>query len=433
MTPSDIPALLARIAAEDGAIGSFWQVDDAGALVAAKASAARRAAGTTLGPLDGIAIAVKDNVDVAGLRTTAGIAAFRHAIAQQDAPVVRRLRQAGMVILGKAAMHEGALGATTDTPGFGRCMNPLRTGYTPGGSSGGSGAAVAAGFAPLAIGTDTMGSVRLPAAYCGVVGLKPTAGLVGRSGVVPLSPRLDHVGVLARTLEAAALGLEAIAGDDPDDPEARPTPAGWRALPSTPANPRGLRIGLPESVQAAPMEGAVRTAWEDAQQRLREAGATLTPVAVPGWDLTASRRAGLLLIEAEAAALHPALIEDAAAATPEFRAALAYGRDAGAVRLVKALFRLAEVKAGALRALDDCDLLLMPTAPQRAFAHGTPAPVDQADFTALANIAGLPSIALPWPASDGGLPCSIQLVGPAYAEQAICALAAWLVAAVRAP
>ncbi len=420
MTPSDIPALLARIAAEDGAIGSFWQVDRDGALAA-------RAA--TDGPLDGIAIGIKDNVDVAGLRTTAGIAAFRHRVADRDAPVVRRLRDAGLVILGKLAMHEGALGATTDTPGFGRCMNPLRAGYTPGGSSGGSGAAVAAGFVPLAIGTDTMGSVRLPAAYCGVIGLKPTSGLVSRTGVVPLSPRLDHVGILAATVEGAALALEAMAGDDPEDPDSRPAPPGWRALPAQPATPRGLRIGLPEPVLAAPMEPAIRTAWEEAQARLRDAGALLDPVAVPGWDLTATRRAGLLLIEAEAAALHPALVDDPEAATSGFRAALAYGRDANGARIAKALFRLAEARAGALRALDQCDLLLMPTAPQRAFPHGTPAPVDQADFTALANVAGLPAIALPWAAADGGLPCSIQIVGRAHAEQAVCALAEWLVRA----
>ncbi|WP_203074545.1 amidase [Falsiroseomonas ponticola] len=420
MTPSDIPALLARIAAEDGAIGSFWQVDRDGALAATPAGR---------GPLDGVAIGIKDNVDVAGLRTTAGIAAFRHRLADRDAPVVRRLREAGLVILGKLAMHEGALGATTDTPGFGRCMNPLRPGYTPGGSSGGSGAAVAAGFVPLAVGTDTMGSVRLPAAYCGVIGLKPTSGLVGRSGVVALSPRLDHVGILAASIEGAALGLEAMAGDDPDDPDSRPTPPGWRALPAAPADPRGLRIGLPEPVLAAPMEPAIRAAWEQAQARLREAGAILAPVSVPGWELTATRRAGLLLIEAEAAALHPALVDGPEAATPGFRAALAYGRDAKGVRIAQALFRLAEARAGALRALDRCDLLLMPTAPQRAFPHGAPVPVDQADFTALANVAGLPALAFPWPAPDGDLPCSLQLMGPAYGEQAICALADWLLRA----
>jgi aspartyl-tRNA(Asn)/glutamyl-tRNA(Gln) amidotransferase subunit A len=332
---------------------------------------------------------------------------------------VAGLRRAGALILGKVAMHEGALGATTDVPR--PCHNPLRQGFTPGGSSGGSAAAVAAGFAELAIGTDTMGSVRIPAAYCGVVGLKPTSGLVSRSGVVPLSPALDHVGMLARTPRMAARGLEAMVGDDATDAACRPAPRGWHAVPKGEAPLHGLRVGLPQPLHAAPMEPAIRLAWEQAAQRLRDFGATVIDIGVPGWDPGTTRRAGLLLIEAEAAALHEALIEDPAATSPGFRAALQYGRDAGTVRLARAQFRLAEARAGALRALDACDALLMPTAPQRAFAFGTPTPADQADFTALANIAGLPAIAVPWPAA--GLPASVQIVGRAYAEAQIVGLA----------
>lgn len=364
------------------------------------------------GPLSGLTLAVKDNVDVAGMPTTAGFAGYAGRMATQDAPCVAGLRAAGAEILGKVAMHEGALGATTDVPRL--CHNPLRRGFTPGGSSGGSGAAIAAGLADLAIGTDTMGSVRIPAAYCGVVGLKPTAGLVSRSGVVPLSPALDHVGMLARTPRLAAQGLEAMVSDDPTDPASRPAPAGWRAVPQVAPTLHGLRIGLPQPVRDAPKEDALRGAWDATAERLRDLGASVVPVDVPGWECGAARRAGLLLIEAEAAALHEALIADPAATSPGFRAALQYGRDAGTVRLARALFRLAEVRAGALRALDACDLLLMPTAPQRAFSFGTPTPPDQADFTALANIAGLPAIAIPWPAD--GLPASVQLVGHPHAE-----------------
>jgi aspartyl-tRNA(Asn)/glutamyl-tRNA(Gln) amidotransferase subunit A len=369
------------------------------------------------GALAGLTLAVKDNVDVAGMPTTAGFAGMRR-MAEDDAPCVAALRAAGVAILGKVAMHEGALGATTDVPRL--CHNPLRHGFTPGGSSGGSGAAIAAGLADLAIGTDTMGSVRIPAAYCGVVGLKPTAGLVSRHGVVPLSPALDHVGMLARTPRLAARGLQAMVTDDPRDTASRPAPAGWRAATDA-VTLAGLRVGLPEPILAAPMESAIRAAWDEAAQRLRDLGATVAPVAVPGWDPGATRRTGLLLIEAEAAALHEALIADPAATSPGFRAALQYGRDAGTVRLARALFRLAEVRAGALRALDACDVLLLPTVPQRAFAFGTPTPPDQADFTALANIAGLPAIAIPWPADD--LPASVQLVGRAYDEARIVGVA----------
>ncbi len=371
------------------------------------------------GPLAGLTLAGKDNVDVAGMPTTAGFAGHAGRIATEDAPCVAALRAAGVAILGKVAMHEGALGATTDVPRL--CHNPLRHGFTPGGSSGGSGAAVAAGLADLAIGTDTMGSVRIPAAYCGVVGLKPTAGLVSRHGVVPLSPALDHVGMLARTPRLAARGLQAMVTDDPRDPASRPAPADWSAVPAAAPTLGGLRIGLPEPVLAAPMLSAIRTAWDEAALRLRELGAIVSPVAVPGWEPGATRRAGLLLIEAEAAALHEALIADPDATSPGFRAALQYGRDAGTVRLARALFRLSEARAGALRALDACDLLLMPTAPQRAFAFGTPTPPDQADFTAIANIAGLPAIAIPWRSDD--LPASVQIVGRPYDEARVVGLA----------
>jgi aspartyl-tRNA(Asn)/glutamyl-tRNA(Gln) amidotransferase subunit A len=377
------------------------------------------------GPLAGITCAVKDNIDVAGMPTTAGFAGGAGRIARADAPAVAGLRRAGAAILGKVAMHEGALGATTDVPRL--CHNPLRHGFTPGGSSGGSAAAVAAGLAELAIGTDTMGSVRIPAAYCGVVGLKPTAGLVPRGGVVPLSPTLDHLGTLARMPRLAAMGLEAMVSDDPADPASRPAPAGWRAVPDAAPTIAGLRIGLPQPVLDAPMESPLRAAWNEAAGRLRALGATVAPVAVPGWEPGPTRRAGLLVTEAEAAALHEALLAEPDAVSAGFRAALVYGRDAGAVRLARATFRLAEARAGALRALDACDLLLMPTAPQRAFAHGAPVPPDQADFTALANVAGLPAIAIPWAAE--GLPASVQIVGRAHAE----ALVAGVAEALGAP
>ncbi len=394
-----------EIARRDAALGIFWHLAPQPPAVG--------------GPLAGLTLAVKDNVDVVGMPTTAGIAAFAKRIAAQDAPCVAGLRRAGAQILGKVAMHEGALGATTDAPRL--CQNPLRPGFTPGGSSGGSGAAIAAGFADLAIGTDTMGSVRIPAAYCGVVGLKPTAGLVSRTGVVPLSPRLDHVGMLAATPHLAARGLEAMVGDDPADPASRPAPRDWHAVPRQSATVAGLRIGLPQPALAAPMEDPVRTAWEEAAARLRDLGAIVAPVHVLGWDPSPTRRAGLLWIEAEAAALHEALIDDPAGATPAFRAALDYGRKLTGIRLARAQFRLDEARAGILRALDSCDLLLLPAAPQRAFAHGTPVPSDQADFCAIANIAGLPALALPWPAP--GLPASIQLLGRAHAEAALVGIA----------
>jgi aspartyl-tRNA(Asn)/glutamyl-tRNA(Gln) amidotransferase subunit A len=401
----------AAIAARDAAIGAFWHIDPGPC----------RDGG---GPLAGAAVAVKDNIAVAGMPWTAGLAAHRHRIAADDAPCIAALRRAGASILGKTAMDEGALGATGDAPGFAPCRNPLAPDCSPGGSSGGSAAAVAAGFARMAVGTDTMGSVRIPAAYCGVVGLKPTAGLVGRSGVEPLSDTLDTVGAIAAKPEEAGLLLEALVAPDTEDPLWRPAPPAWSAHG---AAPRALRIGLAVPGIGVPVEDAVAEGLARAVRRLSDAGHVLSDIALPRWDPGATRRAGLLLCEAEAAASHAALLDDPAAASTAYRAALAYGRNAGAIRIVRALDRLAWARAAAFAALDACDVLLMPTAPQRAFLRGTPAPANQADLTALANAAGLPAIAVPVPLAEG-LPASVQLLGRPYAEAVLVGLGAQIMA-----
>jgi aspartyl-tRNA(Asn)/glutamyl-tRNA(Gln) amidotransferase subunit A len=387
---------IAAIEARDGDIRAVWHLD-------------RSAKGDW-------PILVKDNIAVDGMPWTAGLAAHAQRIAEADAPCIAALRRAGATILGKLAMHEGALGATSDTPRA--CFNPRRAGFTPGGSSGGSGAAVAAGYVRAAIGTDTMGSVRIPAAYCGVVGLKPTAGLVGRSGVTPLSMTLDTVGVVAATPREALAALAAMVAPDEADPAWLPAPAGWDAVADF--EPR-LARALP--AWSAPMEGAVADALRAALAGLRPADA-----AMPLWRPGAARRAGLLLVEAEGAVAHAALLDDPAAASAGFRAALAYGRDAGTARLVRALEEIARARAAAWRALAEADALVLPTAPQRAFPQGAATPADQADFTALANLAGLPAIAFPVPAPDGGLPASLQLIGPPWSEGRLVAIAERLMA-----
>ncbi len=395
---------LANIARRDGAVRAIWHLDPK-----ARAGA---------GALAGVPVLVKDNVAVAGMPWTAGLAAFDTRVADADAPCVAGLRGAGAVILGKVALHEGALGATTSTPR--RCDNPLAPGFTPGGSSGGSGAAVGAGFAALAIGTDTMGSVRIPAAYCGVVGFKPTAGLIGRSLVTPLSLTLDTVGMIARTVREAAAGLAAMAVPDEDDPGWVPAPRGWSVMPAATGT---ILLGLPDPAWQAPMEDGVRAASEAALARIRATGVRCEAIAMPGWAPGLARRAGLLLSEAEAALDHAALIDDPHAASEAYRAALRFGRDAGTARLARALRVLAATRSAALRALSHCDALLLPTAPQRAFPHGAAVPDDQADFTALANIAGLPALSFPVPAMDGGLPGSLQIVGHAWDEARLVAIA----------
>lgn len=401
----------------------YVTVDAPGALEAARASDRRRAAGPALGPLDGVTLGVKDNIDVAGLPTTAGFGAFRTRVAERDAAVVRRLRRAGAVILGKLNMHEGALGATTDNPAYGRCANPLAPGCTPGGSSGGSGAAVAGGLAAVSLGSDTMGSVRIPAAYCGVWGLKPTAGLVGRSGGVPLSWTLDTIGPLARGAVDLSALIEVMAGADADDPRSLDAPQGWTARVEG-CDLAGLALGLPSAVDAVPCEPAVRAAFAALVDRLRAAGAAVRAVDIPGWDPGAVRRAGLLVSEAEVGALlGPRLDADPAGFSAPFRNLVDYGRRASAERLAGAYHRLDTVGLAARRALAGFDALLLPTTPHRAFPHGQPAPASQADFTALANAAGLPAVAFPIPCPAGGPPASAQLVGGRFREGRLLSIA----------
>jgi aspartyl-tRNA(Asn)/glutamyl-tRNA(Gln) amidotransferase subunit A len=277
-------------------------------------------------------VAVKDNIDVAGLPTRNGLA--DGPVAAEDAPLVARLRAAGWGIAGKTRMDEAAFGATGLNPHHGRTENPAHPGHSPGGSSAGSAAAVAAGLADAALGTDTMGSVRIPAAYCGVIGLKPGRGVLPMAGVAPLSPTLDHAGLFAR--DAATLA----------------------AL---------LRVFLPERgfgpsrvVEAEPQDDAVR-------------------------------RAALLVVEVEAAAVHAATPGLSAAA----RAAFAYGHDAGAARLMRAVRTLRAAEAALLERLRDADLVASPTVPAPAFAWADGPPADQARHVALANWAGLPAISLP--------------------------------------
>ncbi|MEM8662649.1 MAG: amidase [Pseudomonadota bacterium] len=419
----EVRRALADIAAQDGRFRAFISVDQEGAVEAARAATERRREGHSLGPLDGVPVAVKDNLKARGTITTGGHSSAGLLPDKEDATVVAGLRRAGAVIVGKANLHEGALGATNANPHHGDAINPLAEGHTPGGSSGGSAAAVAAGFVPVALGTDTMGSVRIPAACCGLLGLKPTRGLVGRTGLSPLSPTLDTIGPIARSVAGLAAALSAIVLEDENDPD-------WlqpqqRHPPRMPEHVASLRIGVPTNIQSVEMEPAVRDAFSRAQAAMAATGASVEAVEIAGWEPGAARRAGLLIAEAEAAmSLGEAIEREPERFGAEFRQLVEYGSAVPAVRLAAAYNTVRRVGSSAQKTLCAVDILLMPTAPQQAFPHGEPVPANQADLTALANFAGLPALALPVPCD--GLPASVQLVGPQWSEAALLGYAAQL-------
>ena len=362
--------------------------------------------------LAGSSFAAKDNFDVAGLPAASGLRALAR-VPSRDAAVVAGLRAAGLACLGKLNMHPMALGASNHNLDYGNCFNPVRAGFTPGGSSGGSGAAVAAGLCGLALGSDTMGSVRIPAAYCGVVGFKPSHETLGLDGVDPLCRWLDHAGLLARSVEdiAAALGILA-----PHlQPVAQPAPARWR-------------IGVVQDLPALGASQEVCAAFDAALIRLQGSLPLDTvPVRLAAGDLGACRRAGLLLCEAE---LHhrlaPLLQEQPGALPADLLAMMRYIERKSALDLGRAVAQAARAGEQLDTLLQGLDAVLLPTAPQVAFAMDSPAPHNQADFTAMANMNGAPAISLPLPVPAGALPVGLQAIGLRGHDQTLLQLAALL-------
>ena len=397
-------AHLARIAQRNPRLHAFVHVCTDLALQQAQASAQRWAKGLPLGPLDGVPLALKDNIDVVGMPCTAGTAAYAQRRPQQDAPVYVKLRDAGMVLLGKLNMHEAALGATTDNPVYGRCINPQREGYTPGGSSGGSAAAVADHLCPLAMGTDTMGSVRIPAAYCGVLGLIPTRQRLNMQGIVPLSPTLDVAGPLARTgrdlAEAAACLL------------------GLSRAPETSTNIwQGLRVGVLPQASEVEMDAAVHQAWQNTQARLQARGAQVRTLQWPAWVPAASRLHALLMSEWEGAEYWmDALGPELTGLSPGLQKMLNYGARLSPEKRATSRSAILGMRAQASDLFADVDVLLLPTTPHTSFAHTEAAPASQADWACLANILGAPALSFPCPTD--GLPVSCQwLAAPGQDEK----------------
>lgn len=415
-------AYLSRIARLDPLVGAYTDLDAEGARAAAAEAGERRAAGAPLSPIDGVPVAVKANVAVAGRAWTNGIGAYRDRMAETDAACVSALRAAGAVVLGSVNMEEGALGTLTDNPWYGRTHNPWKYGHTPGGSSGGSGAAVAAGLCAAALGTDTLGSVRIPSGYSGVYGHKPTQGLISTEGVDSLSWTFDTVGVHARSAEDCAMLFAAAASGELAAELAELAPA---------AQLRDAPIAALDADTIDDLQPAVVRAYARSLDQARRAGLSVETIRLD-LDLTAARRLALAVVTAEGRAAHAEALEAAPDGFSEsFRKLLAWGADKPSWTLARAYRSLGVVQEELQEALSPYAALITPVAPQAAFAHGAGSPVGQANLTAIANVAGLPAAAFPVGLDDDGLPLSCQAI--AWDDATALGLAALLGKPLGAP
>jgi aspartyl-tRNA(Asn)/glutamyl-tRNA(Gln) amidotransferase subunit A len=409
---------LERIAARNPALNAFISVFASQSLDEARVLDDERRRGTVRGPLHGLPISIKDLIDVQGAPTTAASRVREGHVAGADATVVARLREAGAIIIGKTNLHEFALGTTSDESAFGPARNPYDLARSSGGSSGGSAAAVAACLGWASIGTDTGGSIRIPAAACGVVGLKPSFGDISTDGVVPLSASLDHVGPIARTISDAWDIYDVLAG--------------IAGPPKTAAAPRSLRLGRLGGYFLERLDDDVRKQFEEALDRLRAAGASIIDVEIPGAAQSPSIYVNVVLPEAYA--YHATTI----ASVPEkycdgVAARLQMGRRISADDYVKAQRDRAGLRADVEHALAECDALVLPTLP-------IPAPLIGADtirvgetdepvrpmmlrLTQLFNLTGHPALSMPCGLTRQGLPCGFQMVGRLKATRELLAVA----------
>ncbi|RDJ00423.1 amidase [Dyella solisilvae] len=361
-----------------------------------------------IGRLDGIPVAIKDNFDVAGWPTGAGLLGRRRPVAE-DAHVVTRLRASGALLVGKTNMDEGALGAVTDNPHHGATHNPHRHGYTAGGSSGGAAAAVAAGLAVAAVGSDSLGSIRIPASYCGVYALKPTHGEISTRGMLPAARRLDTVGLLARSADDLTVLLQVLAGYDADDPRSRRRRV---ALAPPDWEPGRLRAGFLPSLEDVGVKPEVSAVFEAALAKWPHELGERRTVDFSDWDFARTRRAGLLLMEAEMLATYaPDLANTEHRVSEGFRRLLSYaaGKSAADYAAADRVLDVATLKMRRLFA--QIDVLVLPTTPQGAFPLDGPVPDSQGDLTSFASLAGCPAVSIPMGYLPDGMPIGLQLVG----------------------
>jgi aspartyl-tRNA(Asn)/glutamyl-tRNA(Gln) amidotransferase subunit A len=419
LSPVDVAtAHLARIDQLDKKLNSYLTVTPDHALAdARKAETAIR--GGKAGPLAGIPIAYKDLYATKGVLTTGGSALLADWVPDFDSTCVTRLAEAGMVMLGKLITHEFAFGIQFPGHRYQPARNPWNLDHIPGGSSSGSGAALAAGQAFFALGTDTGGSIRQPASLTGTVGLKPTYGRVSRAGVLTLSWTLDHTGPMARTVEDCALMLQALAGYDAADPASsrEPVPDYTAALSS---GVRGLKIGVPRDYFFHDVKPEMTSAFEAAMQTLRGLGAEVRDVTIPSiWDSSAL----MVIMLTEAYAYHASHLR----ASPQLygevlREKLLAGALFTSEEYVQAQRLRARLRADAQRVLEDVDILATPTTPGAAPTFQTVLdpnfPFARSNMFPF-NMTGLPTLALPCGFAPNGLPLSLQLSGRPFDEATV--------------
>jgi aspartyl-tRNA(Asn)/glutamyl-tRNA(Gln) amidotransferase subunit A len=423
-------ATLDRIERLNPVLNAYISVLDKDALAAARAVEAQFVAGCELGPLQGIPVSVKDIMNVQGSRTTAASKILQHApFDVDDAEAVSRLRAGGAVLIGKTNLHEFAFGAPASDSPFGIVQNPRRVGHMPGGSSSGSAAAVAAGLGVLSLGTDTGGSVRNPASICGLVGLKPTHGLVPLDGVIPVSEQLDDVGPIGRSVADVAAALSAMVAQQTNGDGSMCAPS-CDYVRTLNTDVRGLRVGLPTNTCFEFGQPSVLALQAHARQCLRDIGLTLIPVVLPRaeeiraiWDVIAP--ADLLTYHQRHGGREELYGEP-------FRGRVRMGREIQAIDYARALAAKADVRRQWLAAFDGVDLLVLPGNVAPAQRHGVEA-VDIAGrqytttmvyspFNRTANMTGFPSLVLPI-GEDDGLPISIQLQAAPHREAQLLAVA----------
>ena len=419
-------AYLARIDALNPRINAYVTVTAERARADADRADAERARGLDLGPLHGIPIAHKDLYETAGIRTTGGAKIHAGHVPAADCTVVRRLHAAGTVLLGKLNTHEYAYGVTTNNPHFGATRNPWDTARVPAGSSGGSGAAIAAGLATATTGTDTGGSIRMPASSCGVVGLKATYGRVSKAGVLPLSYRYDHAGPLTRTVEDAALMLNVMAGYDPADPATvRMAPEDFtRRLHQ---GVRGLRIGVPRGWFFDQLQDGVAAAVEDALAEFTRQGAQVRDVTIAG---AAEAVAGLFgFVLAEAQDIHARALEQRPQDFGADVRAVLQGPAPATAALMRGLRAIDAWTAACRSALEEVDVLVTPTTPITAPLIGEErvryGGIEESVLMAMIRCTGpfnanhLPALSLPCGFTAAGMPVGLQVIGRPFDEATV--------------